>query len=240
MSNIVQAQCVRTSTSTHVHYVGRQGCPCRTLYVHKYSVGAQARRPTHNRCIAQAFHAKHCTKRSAYVQAQALMYTTYAAQTVRASTRTACTPKHAGLCTIGASPRLFMSNHCTTGTSTVVVVVVVVDSHIQRIVLATEETTVTQQVSHRPIKRQSRLWSQRGTKVNGSHHGDNPLLRPTGIQIATKSYAALQAMAPTNIKTVHQTSLLHSRATSIDSECCRLPTTSVLSKKPEKLRSNQF
>ena len=122
----------------------------------------------------------------------------------------------------------------------VVVVVVVVDSHIQRIVLATEETTATQQVSHRPIKRQSRLWSQRGTKVNGSHHGDNPLLRPTGIQIATKSYAALQAMAPTNIKTVHQTSLLHSRATSIDSECCRLPTTSVLSKKPEKLRSNQF
>ena len=89
------------------------------------------------------------------------------------------------------------------------VVVVVVDSHIQRIVLATEETTVTQQVSHRPIKCQSRLWSQRGTKVNGSHHGDNPLLRPTGIQIATKSYAALQAMAPTNIKTVHQTSLLH-------------------------------
>ena len=75
----------------------------------------------------------------------------------------------------------------------VVVVVVVVDSHIQRIVLATEETTVTQQVSHRPIKRQSRLWSQRGTKVNGSHYGDNPLLRPTGIQIATKSYAALQA-----------------------------------------------
>ena len=114
------------------------------------------------------------------------------------------------------------------------------NNNIQRIVLATEETPVTQQVSHRPIKRQSRLWSQRGTKVNGSHHGDNPLLRPTGIQIATKSYAALQAMAPTNIKTVHQTSLLHSRATSIDSECCRLPTTSVLSKKTEKLRSNQF
>ena len=90
-----------------------------------------------------------------------------------------------------------------------VVVVLAVDSHVQRIVLATTgETTVTQQVSHRPIKCQ-RLWSQRGTKVNGSHHGDNPLLRPTGIQIATKSYATLQAMAPTNIKTVHQTSLLH-------------------------------
>ena len=52
-------------------------------------------------------------------------------------------------------------------------------------------------------------WSQRGKKVNGSQHGDNPLLRPTGVQIATKSYAALQAMALTNIKTVHQTSLLH-------------------------------
>ena len=89
------------------------------------------------------------------------------------------------------------------------VIVVVDDSHIQRFVLATEEITVTQLVSHEPVKCQSRLWSQRGTKVNGSHHGDNPLLRPTGIETATKSYAALQAMAPTNIKTVHQTSLLH-------------------------------
>ena len=81
----------------------------------------------------------------------------------------------------------------------------------------------------------------RYTKVNGSHHGDNPPLRPTGIQIATKRYATLQAMAPTNIKTVHQTSLLHiSRAASIDSDCCRLPTTSVFSNKPDKLRSNQF
>ena len=78
--------------------------------------------------------------------------------------------------------------------------VIDIDSHIQRIILATEETTVTQQVSHRPIKCQSRLWSQRDTKVNESYHGDNPLLRPTGIQIATKSYADLQAMAPTNIK----------------------------------------
>ena len=69
-----------------------------------------------------------------------------------------------------------------------VVVVVVVDSHIQRIVLATEETTVTQQVTHRPVvvvvvftltDRASTIpsnirgcqsgttWSQRGTKVNG-------------------------------------------------------------------------
>ena len=61
------------------------------------------------------------------------------------------------------------------------------------------------------------LWLQRGTKkVNGSHHGDNPLFRPTGIQIATKSYAALEAMAPTNIKTVHQTSLLHIVESNLD------------------------
>ena len=31
-----------------------------------------------------------------------------------------------------------------------------------------------------------------------------------------------------------------SRATSIDSDCCRLPTTSVLSNKADKIRSDQF
>ena len=34
---------------------------------------------------------------------------------------------------------------------------------------------------------QSGTWSQEGTKVNGPDHGDNPLLRQTGIQIATQS-----------------------------------------------------
>ena len=67
------------------------------------------------------------------------------------------------------------------------IVVVIVGLHIQRIVLATEETTVTQLVSHISNKCHSRSWSQRGTQVDGSHHGDNPLLKPTGIQIATKS-----------------------------------------------------
>ena len=68
---------------------------------------------------------------------------------------------------------------------------------------------------------QSGTWSRRGTKVNGSHHGDNPLFRPTGFQIATKGYATQQAMAPTNNKTVHQTSFIYSisRAASIDSDC---------------------
>ena len=65
-------------------------------------------------------------------------------------------------------------------------VVVVVDSHVQRIFFATEETTETQQVSPRPIKCQSRSWSQRRTIVNGSYHGDSPLLKLAGIQIATK------------------------------------------------------
>ena len=63
---------------------------------------------------------------------------------------------------------------------------IVDDSHIQRIVLATEETTVTQ-VSHRPNKCQSRSLSQIGTKNNTGHMvGDSPLLKPTGIKIATK------------------------------------------------------
>ena len=53
------------------------------------------------------------------------------------------------------------------------------------------------------------LWPQRSTKVNGSHLGDNPLLRPTGIQIATKNYVTQQATTSTNVQTVHQTSLLH-------------------------------
>ena len=90
-----------------------------------------------------------------------------------------------------------------------VLLIHVVDSYIQRIVLATEELTAVQQVSHRHIECQSRSWSQRGTKVNGSHHDDNPLLRPIGVQIATKRHATLQAMAPTNVKTVNQASLLN-------------------------------
>ena len=128
--------------------------------------------------------------------------------------------------------------------------------------LQLKKTTVTLQVSHRHvvvvvfftlINRastipsnirgcQSGTWSQRGTKVNGSHHGDNPLLRPAGIQIATKNYATLQAMASTNNKMVHQTSFTHSisRAASIDSDCCRLPTTSVLSNKSDEYVPTSF
>ena len=117
-------------------------------------------------------------------------------------------------------------------------IVVVVDSHIQRIVLATEETTVTQQVSHRPIKCQSRLWSQRGTKVNGSHHGDNPLLRPKGSKSRQKVMRLYKQWHRPISKRFIKPPYSISRATSIDSECCRLPTTNVLSKKPEKLRKN--
>ena len=82
---LVQAQCVRTITSTHVHYVRRPGCPCHILYMYTYSVRAQARGPTHNRCIAQAVHAKHCT-----------------------STSTVRTYKHKHSCTLRTPPRLSM------------------------------------------------------------------------------------------------------------------------------------
>ena len=68
------------------------------------------------------------------------------------------------------------SSNSNNGLASVVVVVVVV-------------FTLTDRASTIPSNIrgcQSGTWSQRGTKVNGSHHGDNPLLRPTGIQIATK------------------------------------------------------
>ena len=81
-------------------------------------------------------------------------------------------------------------------------VVVVLDSHIQRIVLATEETTATKQVSHRPIKRRSRSWSLRRTEVNGSHHGDGPLLKQIGIQIATESLPGPTNREPVGVKTM--------------------------------------
>ena len=48
------------------------------------------------------------------------------------------------------------------------VVVVVVDSHIQRIVLATEETTATQQVSH-SLSNANPARGHKEVKVNGSH-----------------------------------------------------------------------
>ena len=59
----------------------------------------------------------------------------------------------------------------------------VVDSHIQRVVLASEETTVTQQVSHRPIKYQSRslVVTKRYQGQRVTSWCDNPLLRPTEI-----------------------------------------------------------
>ena len=52
-------------------------------------------------------------------------------------------------------------------------------------------TTVTQKFSHRLIKCQSRSWPQRDTEIDGWHHDDNPLLRLTGIQIATKPLPGL-------------------------------------------------
>ena len=91
-------------------------------------------------------------------------------------------------------PRFTVFLDCNVGVPVVVVAVV--------FTLTDRASTIPSNI----LGCQSGTWSQRGTKVNGSHHGDNPLLRPTGIQIATKRYATLQAMAPTNNKTVHQTS----------------------------------
>ena len=72
-----------------------------------------------------------------------------------------------------------------------------------------------------PVDPYSAIWDDH-TYIHTYIHrstGHNPLLRPTGIQIATKSYATLQAMAPTNNKTVHPTSFTpyreHPRSTRV-------------------------
>ena len=121
------------------------------------------------------------------------------------------------------------------------VVVVVVDSHIQRIALATEETTVTQKVIHKPL-----------SNANPAC-GHKEVRRSTGHIMVTNRYSDQQG-SKSRQKVMRLYKQWHrsiskrfikppysiSRATSIDSECCRLSTTNVLSKKPEKLRSNQF
>ena len=109
--------------------------------------------------------------------------------------------------------------------------VVVVDSHIQRIVLATEETTVTQPVSHRPINANPAC-------------GHKEVRRSTGHIMVTTRYSDQQgSKSRQNIMRLYKQwhrpiskrfiklPYSISRATSIDSECCRLLTTKVLSKK---------
>ena len=64
-------------------------------------------------------------------------------------------------------------------------------SHIDCTVFVTEKTTVTHSVSHRHVECQSRSWPQRGTNIIWSHHGDNPLVKPTKPQIATNSLPGL-------------------------------------------------
>ena len=85
------------------------------------------------------------------------------------------------------------------------------------------------------------------------HHGHKEVRRSTGHIMVTTRYSDQQG-SKSRQKVMRLYKQWHrpiskrfikppysiSRATSIDSECCRLPTTSVLSKKPEKLRSNQF
>ena len=119
--------------------------------------------------------------------------------------------------------------------------VVVVDSHIQRIVLAAEETTVTQQ------------FSLRLSNVNPAC-GHKEVPRSTGHIVMVITRYSDQQGSKSRQKVIRLLKQWHrpmskrlirppytlTRATSIDSDCCRLPTTSVLSNKADKLRSSQF
>ena len=105
----------------------------------------------------------------------------------------------------------------------VLVICVVDDSHIQHDVLATEETTVTQQVSHRPIKCQSRLWSQKGTKVNESRRGDKTRYSD---QQGSKSRQKVMRLCKQWHRPISKRFIKPpysiSRAASIDSDCCHI------------------
>ena len=120
----------------------------------------------------------------------------------------------------------------------VVVVVVIVDSHIQRFVLATVDTTVTHKSAidlsnanpacgHKDVRRSTGHIMV--TTIYSYQEG------PKSQQKCMRLYK--QWHRPVSKRFIRPPYSI-SRATSIDSECCRLPTTSVLSKKTEKLRSN--
>ena len=138
-------------------------------------------------------------------------------------------------------PKHFENFPSDWGDAQKVVVVVVVDSHIQRIVLATEETTVTQQVSLIDLSNTNPACGHREVRRSTGH-----IMVTTGYSDQQGSKSRQKVMRlykqwhrPTSKRFIKPPYSI-SRATSIDSECCRLPTTSVLSKKTEKLRSNQF
>ena len=95
-------------------------------------------------------------------------------------------------------------------------------------------------IHSRSIKCQSRLSSQRGTEVNGSHHGDNRYSDQQGSKSRHKVMRLYKQCHRPISKRIIKPSYSISRAGSIDSDCCRLPKTSVLSNKADKLRSNQF
>ena len=121
------------------------------------------------------------------------------------------------------------------------IVVVVVDSRVQRIVLATEETMVTQQVSHRL----SNVNPACGHKVVRRSTGHIMVTTRYSDQQGSKSQRKVMRLykqwhRPISKRFIKPPYSILSRATSIDSDCCRLPTTSVLSNKLDKLRSNQF
>ena len=87
---------------------------------------------------------------------------------------------------------------------------------------------------------QSGTWLQRGTKVNGSHHGDNPLLRPTGIQIAQNVMRLYKRWYRPITKRFIKPPLLHIES-SLDRLGLLSPTHDQRSQQQiEKIHSNQF
>ena len=115
--------------------------------------------------------------------------------------------------------------------------------HVVVVVVVVVFFTLTDRASTIPINIrgcQSGTWSQRGTKVKGSHHATirySDQKESKSLQKVMRLYKHWhRPISKRFIKPPYSIS----RATSIDSDCYRLPTASVLSNKPDKLRSNQF
>ena len=87
---------------------------------------------------------------------------------------------------------------------------------------------------------QSGTWSQRGTKVNGSHMVTTRYSDQQGSKSRQKVMRLYKRWHRPITKRFIKLPYYISRAASNDSDCCRLPTTSVLSNKSDKYVPTSF
>ena len=102
------------------------------------------------------------------------------------------------------STQIFLRCYC----SVVLLQLLLIHTFIQHIVRATQETTVTQRVSHRPTKMQSLLWSQIGRKRNIGQRA-LPLSRGQPATQTNRDPNSDKALARFNHPTISETYRCH-------------------------------